>query len=644
MKRFIKRIIEVICCFFLAKKSKKDIYKEIDKYNYISFDMFDTLIKRNIKNPSDIFDYVQIEYNRSHNSINNFKENRIKAEKVARIESKNDEIELQEIYSKLEKYYSKSELSELMKLEIEIEINFCTKSNLFYKIYDYCLKNHKRIFITSDMYLPKEVIIKILKNNQYFNYEKLYLSSDYMMTKHSGKLFDVLLKEQEINKSDIIHIGDSFYSDYLMPKRQGIKALLIKRNINNSTFCSKSKCFEYNILESFISNNIEEEDNKYNKFGYEVLGPILYSFTTWINKTTTNDGIEKLYFLARDAHIIMDAYNLRFKNNNTKYINVSRRSMLMPGLDSIESFDNLLDAYKSILKKTSKVEDAFNVLEIDYKSFFNDEKLSKKLIMDLTKEEKTIIFNSIKDELYDKSKQQKLLLQKYLSQNDMNGNIGLIDVGWNGTIQFYLDKILEKKSTGYYYGVNKDSKYSDYLINRKGCLFQNDILSEDQAIIYLNSGLFELMFLALEGTTLSYKMENGNVKAELAKTKYPNDMVDIINNIQGGAISFVRDVENSNMREYMNNISNTVYFENFRNLTKHPSKELIKMFENVYFENFDNRKLISNKPLLYYLVSPKRFYSDFMNSYCKTIFLRRVLKLNLPYYKLLIKMYYKGKK
>ena len=31
---------------------------------------------------------------------------------------------------------------------------------------------------------------------------------------------------------------------------------------------------------------------------------------------------------------------------------------------------------------------------------------------------------------------------------------------------------------------------------------------------------------------------------------------------------------------YMNIISNTFYFENFRNITKHPSKKLIKMFEN----------------------------------------------------------------
>lgn len=35
--------------------SKDEIYKEIVRYQYISFDMYDTLVKRDLKDPKDIF-------------------------------------------------------------------------------------------------------------------------------------------------------------------------------------------------------------------------------------------------------------------------------------------------------------------------------------------------------------------------------------------------------------------------------------------------------------------------------------------------------------------------------------------------------------------------------------------------------------
>ena len=36
------------------------IIEKIQKYKYISFDIFDTLIKRNVEKPSDIFSAVNI--------------------------------------------------------------------------------------------------------------------------------------------------------------------------------------------------------------------------------------------------------------------------------------------------------------------------------------------------------------------------------------------------------------------------------------------------------------------------------------------------------------------------------------------------------------------------------------------------------
>ena len=108
------------------------------------------------------------------------------------------------------------------------------------------------------MYLPRKTVEEILKKNGYQNYQKIYLSNEKRLTKHTGNLFKCLIKEQNINKSKLVHIGDSLKGDFLSPKKLNIKAGLIPRNVNNCIFTSKkNKTLEYGILSSFINNNID---------------------------------------------------------------------------------------------------------------------------------------------------------------------------------------------------------------------------------------------------------------------------------------------------------------------------------------------------------------------------------------------------
>ena len=250
----VKKIIKKIT-YKLFAKDYDELYNIIDKYDYVSFDVFDTLIKRNVYNPSNIFDIIERKTN-----INRFREKRIKAENIARIKSKYEEITLKDIYNELDIQNKQK----VYNLELETELNFCTTNKEMLKVYNYCLENHKKIFITSDMYLPKNIVEKILKNNGYKKYDKLYLSNEYKLTKHSGNLFKKLLEQENISNDKLIHIGDTIKSDYLSCKKLNIKAILIKRNINNTLFTSKkNKSLDYNILSSFINNNINPGWNEY---------------------------------------------------------------------------------------------------------------------------------------------------------------------------------------------------------------------------------------------------------------------------------------------------------------------------------------------------------------------------------------------
>ena len=77
------------------------IIEGLERYEVISFDIFDTLIKRNVKHPEDIFSLVEIVFNnREKEKIQNFKEVRIKAYYEAAQKNKN--CNLDDIYKEIE--------------------------------------------------------------------------------------------------------------------------------------------------------------------------------------------------------------------------------------------------------------------------------------------------------------------------------------------------------------------------------------------------------------------------------------------------------------------------------------------------------------------------------------------------------------
>ena len=92
---FKKIIKESFINIFSTSNSK--ILDKILDYDIISFDIFDTLIKRDINKPTDVFELIEEKYN-----IKNYKNMRIKAEKTARDNSNCEEVTLDEIYKNIE--------------------------------------------------------------------------------------------------------------------------------------------------------------------------------------------------------------------------------------------------------------------------------------------------------------------------------------------------------------------------------------------------------------------------------------------------------------------------------------------------------------------------------------------------------------
>ena len=104
---------------------EEKVNKIINNYKYVSFDIFDTLIFRTVKNPEDIFDIVEYRYNSilGNRKVHGFRKNRIKAERMARSLNNHHEITINRIYELLP--YKSEVKTKLMDIEKQIEVENC---------------------------------------------------------------------------------------------------------------------------------------------------------------------------------------------------------------------------------------------------------------------------------------------------------------------------------------------------------------------------------------------------------------------------------------------------------------------------------------------------------------------------------------
>ena len=284
-----------------------------NKFDYVSFDIFDTLVNRDVVSPEDVFKIVQIKYGKG---LDSFVEKRKEAQRKAYENTGKEEITIDDIYGEMEKFYSKRVCKKLETLEKETEINICVPNIENLRLYN-SIRTKK--IIASDIYLDEATIREILKKCGIKGYDKLYLSSGLNKRKSTTRLFKYI--KQDLGTEKVLHIGNDLISDFVMPKLSGFSAKKIKVRKRNH-YRGKSRSRDYEMLARFISNHLDDEKGYYYNFGYEVFGPVLNGFAKFL---TDNIKTKKKFFLARDGYLIQKAYNLFSGQSIDAYFYASRR-------------------------------------------------------------------------------------------------------------------------------------------------------------------------------------------------------------------------------------------------------------------------------------------------------------------------------
>ncbi len=626
----------------MKKINVKKIIKVVNKKDCVSFDIFNTLIRRNVCSPTDVFDIAEKKYNQKTNEkIRGFKNIRIVSEIDARKKHEYGEVTLDDIYNELSPRIKNIDIEVMKKIETECEYNLCVQNIDMRYIYEYCVKNHKKIILISDMYLPKATIESMLKKCGIKTYNYIFISGCEKKNKRYGKLYDYAIQKVGIKKKNVVHIGDSLRNDFIIPSLKLIKAIKIpsvieKTNYTNKKLIDSNK--EYRMLCNYLNNKISLDNNIYYNIGYECLGPILNGYCVWLSNLSKSKKINKVYFLAREGNLIKSAFEIiNDKGFDTHYLYLSRKSSRCIALARVKDLDEALAILRlprfvtlfSFFENVNLPIANYNVLIEKYGYLKDDNIFSLKDFANF--------FDEIRKDINIINKKKTSDLLMYLKQQKFYGNVIVSDVGWRGTMQEMLDEIcasnkIDVSILGLYLGLNRSklskrikNKVEDYLSTTNSKEY-NDIRG------FLN--LFESFFLAQHGTTISYAKNNkGEVTPVLGNYEYTKDKMKVFSDIQKGALDFVNDYNIDN--EFM--CISTNFIENYANmemLGNHPRICDIKLFGKIsYVENEENG-FIEKHNFIKYLASPKQFYKDFSNSRWKIGFLKQVFKIKLNYLKI----------
>nr|VFJ58576.1 MAG: Predicted hydrolase, HAD superfamily [Candidatus Kentron sp. DK] len=342
-------------------KTYIELAKIIDRYEYVSIDVFDTLIVRYVHFPGDIFSLIPLLLGKEETrSFADFSEHRVDAEHAARRSAGlrgKEEITLDDIYTFLcrNSPLTEAQLKEAKRYEIELEKRLCKLSSLGEFLIEYFKKNpRKKVILASDMYLPLAVIEDIIRQNGLTFHNELLLSNETGKTKHSGELYEAVIEYFNVPAKNILHIGDNYFVDKVRAENKGLFACYMPAA--RSFFDRTAAWHDTNLFLTNTQNKIllnsrwvqrtghqtmqaetclnvikNDKEDYWRAFGELVFAPLLLSLVIWLKQDMEKKGLRKIIFLARDGQVVKQAFDLLYKDEvDTDYLYASRRMLTLP--------------------------------------------------------------------------------------------------------------------------------------------------------------------------------------------------------------------------------------------------------------------------------------------------------------------------
>lgn len=546
---------------------RDDVLKLVDKlskYDVVSFDVFDTLILRPFNDPKDLFRLLSPKYN-----MVNFYNLRVKAEANARKKQRQKyghrEVTIDDIYQELF-LQTHIPVSKGVYNEFNLEKKVCYANPYMKMVYDELVKLGKKIIIVTDMYFPKKYIEELLSNCGYANYENVYVSCEYCVSKRQGELYALI--NQDYPNERIIQVGDNIVSDVQNSQKYGWDSYYYKRNadiesvIDSFEFSPTIGSLYNGIVKNKFNNGIVSDllENKYYQYGYLYSGILILGYVNFIHDYAIRNNITKILFLARDGYILKKAYDKLYSDIDSEYVLWSRHATLKTSPEKDLKrfiFQFLTRPLKS--NKAMTVEEALKIMNIE----FLEEQLTIRnidlndVITPFIKNTLITLIEQNVDKIIENNKSIKEAAKQYYCEKIGNSkNICIVDIGYRGSGAIALKELFLNDwnmnlniKTFIAYGYSNRSGSDDTFILNKDII--SYVFADDKNIalsknfqdtnLLLNTAVVEILISSAPSPSFYYfdYDDNGNIRYHFEDEDKENyKTIDLLHH---GILDFVYD-------------------------------------------------------------------------------------------------------
>ena len=467
--------------------------RKISDFDLISFDVFDTLIERSVHSPKMAFAIVEKKMrDRCGFSIPGFTKMRHRAERQAHEAARKQGCEagLADIYRLLQKRLALTDdqMAKVMDLEIAVETRLLHPRLPGMDLFEEAKTLRKKIVLASDMYLPRQVIVSILKKNGITGYDDLMISCEEGAAKRDGRMFDLLLKRHQVTAKDVLHIGDNPRTDIEQAERKGIATI----HLQSATDCRKRETmFNYvfqgaleshpTISSSYLSKMVVEQlsaidapegffaDDPQN-FGYCALGPLMLGLSRWLRRQVVARGVDRLLFLSRDGKVMKACYEELYGTSGddsgleTRYTLSSRQNARFCSLTTHHEISMVLatQAHSQTVLRYLTQQFGLHEGDIDHAVLKAvGTAIDARVERDSSPDFLRAIVMPHADTIMERSRQRREAYANYLRAEIGDARCpAIVDIGYSGTNQAFMEDLLGREVTGLYLYTNAVPDYS----------------------------------------------------------------------------------------------------------------------------------------------------------------------------------------
>jgi predicted HAD superfamily hydrolase len=519
-----------------------------DRFDTVSFDLFDTLLIRRIHDP-DMVKPAVARYI-SNRAAGSGCGRKLSWQQVQKLRDTFEKEQRQETGAKFDDF--EACYPDYMGRVIDAVFGVQADDRLLREVTDYELKTEnsvlvprgelvawlkelkgqgKKILVVSDIYLPATHLERLVAHAGFLDQVDAVVSSaDTFLAKASGKAFPMLRDQYSLTYENWLHVGDNPVSDGFRPVERGIHALILRDGLEKMRKSLVRRYHNYSLGQPLYRGRVlqqvmlplEGENTPQHPLyvkGVNVLAPLLSAFVQGVAEHCLQAGIKRLYFFSREGwlferiwnRVIPEIYAGVDNLPTTSYLYVSRMALAPAscghaGLDREHADIVFLPPGNKDFRDVCRV---FGLEADAFTSLLTRHEINQESVLSPVHEgfdpANRLRFNEMleDEEFQEEVKRQTLpanqALQLYLEEQGFfdHPDAALVDIGWLGTIQRFLYRAIEHRSDaprchGLLFGATRGVRYPSTPHNSiTGILYDHDRFDLAGSTVLYNRDLFE---------------------------------------------------------------------------------------------------------------------------------------------------------